>query len=154
MPTYRYLKSNAHNAAQTFISLMNYRDGHIIDHLMVAAHETGERKLSVDTATGVVEPASMAPPPVMESIKWYFGVGRPTVKRPEVVVRATRMTVEPELPEDRRRRGETLLTRLYPGQKTPTTLARFTCTVSIEDDRGRVHTKIVVRDYSAGVIED
>lgn len=133
---------------------MNYVDGHIIDHLLLAARTSGERKLTVDTATGIVEPASMAPPAVMQSIEWYFPLGQPSVEQPESIVRSTRVVVELDLPEDRRQRGEAPLSVVHQGAARPTALARFTCTVSIEDDRGRVHTKTVVRDRSAGVIED
>ncbi len=153
MSTYRHLKSNAHNQAQGFISLLNWQGNlHVIDHLMLAARDSGARRLVADIEAARVEPLAMATPPILESIRRNFRTwGLGTASAEDSVVRSTQLIVDVQLPQD----GSTLaraIARIRVAVTGHDPRARLTCTVTYEDDRGRSVSKTVVREYSAGIL--
>ena len=146
----RVLKSTAHDLAQTFISTSNFEAGrHVIDHLMLAARSSGERELWIDLLTGIGEPESLAPPPVMSSagrLARHDLAARGDGTSASEFVRAAKMTVVIEFPETDKNNWLSRLAVRLPGSSRLGEVATLTCTVEIEDDRGRLHTKTVVRE--------
>lgn len=131
MPSHKTLKSVARSVAESFASLMNYRDDdYVLGHIVYAAWSTGATRLRVDLLDGTVESSGLLTEPVAASIRYYVE------SFPDLVVRSKSDmrfvgAAELEVEVDPAKRG----VRMASGfEESP-----YRCTVRIVDDRGKVH---------------
>lgn len=69
MPSYKRLKSLAHNVAHSFLSNMNYVDGDYVgEDLFQRARKAGASRVRIDFLTGTVEPSAVRTPRVVDSV--------------------------------------------------------------------------------------
>ena len=132
MPTYKKLKSVAHNFGHSFLSMMNYQEGdYIIEHIFRAARKAGEPDICIDVLNQTVDPPALRLPVILESIahrkSWL-----PRMLESEdcSIEQVKRMLLKIHFHFD-----DTQLSKSVPGLE----LAAYDCTVEIHDDRGTVH---------------
>ena len=132
MASHKRLKGVVRSLAESFTSLMNYRDGdYIMGHVVLAAWSTGARELRVDLLTGATDSSELLTPTVMDSVRSYVSGLPDLVSRsnsdPRFISEAElSISVEPTI---RRPHGDS---GLY---ESP-----YTCTVRMTDDHGKVYS--------------
>jgi hypothetical protein len=136
MPKRKVLKSVARSSADSFKSLMNWGDGdYVMGNLLEAARVSGRDTLHADLLTGRGNPPELMTPPIAASLKaraeWFprlvesSGADMDFVQSADLTIRFD-TSVERALHRD------------------PAILeSPYTCTVRIEDDRGRVYESSV-----------
>jgi len=140
MPSHKVLKSVVRSVADQFTSLTNYTDGdYIMAHLLNAARESGNERLSVDLLTGRATPSSLLVPPFSKSVAWHSegfpdlvrrsGSTMEFVKRAEMTVTFNTSVAEP------RCAGSDLLASPYE------------CRVSLLDDRGKEYSVVLTGSW-------
>ena len=66
------LKSVARSMADSFTSLMNYRDDdYVMEHIATQARQTGRTRLDADLLSGPLEPDEFVRPPIADSVAGY-----------------------------------------------------------------------------------
>ena len=131
----KVLRSVVNSTAQSFSSLMNYRDDdYVLGHILTAARRRppGVQILTADLLTGNAEPADLAPPPVAQSIASYARRLPDTVVRSGsdmAFVRAATLRVTFDTGVERAHQRFSHLIE-----------SPFVCEVSILDDQGRQFT--------------
>lgn len=129
MPQHKTLKSVVRSAAESFVSLMNYRgDDYVMGHVVLAAWMTGAREFRVNLLTGETDSSPLLVADVKDSVATYVKFLPDWVRRsnsdPAFVASAElRVTVDPTIkrPLAKFRRYE----------------SPYTCRVRIVDDRGK-----------------
>ena len=65
MPSYKVLKSVAHNIGHSFTSLMNYADDdYVMGHILRLARQTGQETLRIDFVQRTAEPPELLVAPI------------------------------------------------------------------------------------------
>jgi hypothetical protein len=132
LPTYKKLKSVAHNFGHSFLSLMNYQEGdYIIEDILKAARKAGESDVCIDVLNQTVDPPALRLPVILETIahrkSWL-----PRMLESEdcSIYQVQKMVVKIHF-----RFEDTQFSENVPGLE----LAAYDCTVEIHDDCGAVH---------------
>jgi hypothetical protein len=131
MPSYKVLRSVAHNVAHSYLSLMNYRaGGYVVEHLHSTAHRAGEPRVEIDVKRGTIEPQPFRTPVLLESVadlqRWFGPLVHSQGAALDMVASA-RITIVFDLDQTFR---------------SPTTgheLELYRCESMIVDDRGKHH---------------
>ena len=132
MASHKTLKSVVRSLAESFTSLMNYRDDdYVMGHVVQAAWLTGATEFRVDLLTGATDSSPLLVPHVRDSVaryvKWLPEMVRRSNSDPNFVSEAELVVnVDPAI---RRPHGNSGF------HESP-----FTCTVRIVDDRGKVYS--------------
>lgn len=130
MASHKVLKSVARSVADSFTSLMNYRDDdYVMGHLLTAARASGASSLHVDLLRGVGTPAELMVAPVSASVMNYCASFPGLVQRSGsdiAFVQTAELTLEYDLSVSRPYRREPSLIE-----------SPYVCSVDIQDDRGR-----------------
>ena len=132
MPSHRRLKSVVTSVAQSFTSLLNYRDDdYVMGHIVAAAWASGSTGFQVDLLSGETDSSPILVPPVRNSIADY-------VQRLPDIVQRSRSSMEFVTAAE-------LRVQVDPTNRRATSYdglleSPFTCTVRIVDDRGRVYS--------------
>jgi hypothetical protein len=139
MPSHKVHRSVAHNQAQSFISVMNYRgDGYVPCHLLRASRKSGIDELEVDLLNDRAGPPALLVPAVAGSIADYrYNFERLVVSGGAAMemVRTATMTVR------------VLHGRVVGDRAGRLFHARLNATVSIVDDRGISHVGEHVEEW-------
>jgi hypothetical protein len=136
MPKHKVLKSVARSVADSFTSTLNWGDDdYVMGNLLEAARSAGQDTLHADLLTGRGNPPELMTPPVAASVRgsarWFpqlvesSGADMDFVTSAHMTIRFD-TSIEQPLGRDR-----TILESPY------------TCSVKIEDDRGRVYESFV-----------
>jgi hypothetical protein len=129
MASHKTLKSVVRSMAESFTSLMNYRnDDYVMGHLVYAAWKTGGNECRVDLLTGLTNSSPLLIPPVRDSIASYVSRFPKIVKNSNsdmrfVTAAELLITIDPNT---RRPCKDSVY------QESP-----YTCSVCITDDRGK-----------------
>lgn len=131
MPSYKPLKSVAHNLGYSYLSLMNH-DGedYVVEHLFKTARRRGLSHVEIDVLNGSVSPTTMHTKPILESVareKAYFPKFLASNRCSLDQVRSAVIKIDFCFADTR------------PSPNVPgLELAAYNCTVEITDDRGKV----------------
>lgn len=132
MATHKTLKSVVRSVAESFTSLMNYRDDdYVMGHVVRAAWRTNATEFRVDLLTGATDSSPLLVPPVRDSVAGYVQWLPDTVQRSNSDLKFISeaeliVSVDPEVRRPHRVSGS---------YESP-----FTCTVRLVDDRGKVYS--------------
>ena len=131
MPSYKVLKSVAHNVTHSYLSLMNYRGGgYVVEHLHMIARAAREPRVEIDIKRGTTEPAAFQTPVLLESVadlKRWFGSLVHSQGALLDMVDSARITIMYELD------------RTYRNPNTGHELEIYRCESEIIDVRGKRH---------------
>lgn len=124
----KVLKSVVRSVADSFTSLMNYRDNdYLMGHLLTAARESGEETLEINLLTSEATPPQLLTKPVSDSVEWYCRNFEDLVARSGSdpgFVRGAGMSVHFDTDTEIRRRDGFI--------ESP-----YVCQVVVEDDLGK-----------------
>lgn len=136
MPKRKVLKSVARSAADSFTSTLNWGDDdYVMGNLLEAARATGQTALRADLLSGEGSPPELMIPPVAQSVRsraeWFPRLVESSGADMEFV-RSALLKVHFDISKEK------------PVHWSPSVLqSPYTCTVRIEDDRGRVYESSV-----------
>ena len=127
---YKLIKSCIHNAAHSFLSLMNYFDDeYIIDIIPRLLNSSGNKEISINLTTGKIDGISDIPNKLRASVEYH---------RDYLPKHILSHQLDPNLIRD-------LTLRIFPsGPISKTANYGIECDVECLDDRGVKHTKRVM----------